>query len=314
MMGSNYLLLSTSAQLTDRKIASLLYENGFLDATITYYDLETDSLADVLEDVDTVSFLTPKKAVIAKNALFLEAGGKEEEKVLQHLEKYLEHPLDSVLCIFTVRKLDERKKISKRMKEKTTFLDLNQNLAKQQQDLFQGYKLEKGVLSLLQSYCQDDFDTFFMESEKLKLYRFEEKEIFLADVKLLVQEPLQDKDNLAFQLSRSIAERNKKEALSIYQQLAQYRVEPHAMLGLMESQYRLLYQVKVLEKQGFRKEEIAQTLEAHPFRISKTMELTRLYSLPDIQKFLLSLANLDYQMKSGEVDSTIAIELLILNQ
>ena len=58
---------------------------------------------------------------------------------------------------------------------------------------------------------------------------------------------------------------------------------------------------------------MANNLEVHPFRVKKTLELVRYYSLKEISKLLKNLSDIDYKIKSGIYENNIIIDLLILN-
>lgn len=85
-------------------------------------------------------------------------------------------------------------------------------------------------------------------------------------------------------------------------------------MGLLESQYRLLYQVKLLNNRGYREDEIAKKLAVHPYRAKKILELGRYSSIKEIKQFILKLADLDLKLKTGKADKDIAIEMLILSE
>ena len=125
MKQNNYLLLSSSSILLDKEIEKIIEEKKFEEASIITYDLEEVTLVDVLEELDTVSFLTPLKVVIANHANFLTAAASEEEASLNHLLKYLDQNIDTTLFFLTVDKMDERKKIGKELKKKMTFLNIS---------------------------------------------------------------------------------------------------------------------------------------------------------------------------------------------
>ena len=122
MKQNNYLLLSSSSILLDKEIEKIIEEKKFEEASIITYDLEEVTLVDVLEELDTVSFLTPLKVVIANHANFLTVAASEEEASLNHLLKYLDQNIDTTLFFLTVDKMDERKKIGKELKKKMTFV------------------------------------------------------------------------------------------------------------------------------------------------------------------------------------------------
>ena len=84
-------------------------------------------------------------------------------------------------------------------------------------------------------------------------------------------------------------------------------------MGLLESQYRVLYQVKLLNNRGYRESEIAKELAIHPYRTKKILELGRTTTIKEVKSFLLKLAELDLKLKSGQVDKELAMELLIIN-
>lgn len=84
-------------------------------------------------------------------------------------------------------------------------------------------------------------------------------------------------------------------------------------MGLLESQYRLLYQVMILSKQNISYNDMAKILDVHPFRVKKTLELLSYYTKKELTKIIKNLASLDYKVKSGEMDKDLIIDLLILN-
>lgn len=313
MSSNTYIVVGNSPTLIKQTIDSLIQKHSFTDATVTTYDWEETNLATVLEDVDTISFLTPKKVVILQYCHFLESTASEDESSLKHLENYIHHSSEDVLFILTATKLDERKKIVKNLRKSISVIEMIPEINQFIKNQFQSYQLEQGVISLLKEYVGDNFERMIHECEKLKLFQIDSKKISCADVKMLIEKPLEDKDEISFAFVRSIAERNKKESFRLYHEMQKLNLECYAIIGLLESQYRLLYQVILLNKKHMSKEKIAQTLNIHPFRISKTLELIHQYQLKDVSSFLKQLAEIDFKIKSGLIDSTFVLELLILN-
>lgn len=309
-----YVLTGPSA-LFKEQIEALIRENHFLEEERFTFDLEEISLFSLLEDVNTISFLSPKKVVIAKNAFFLgtEVKRKMAEDEVDAFLTYLDHQNEDVLLILTVEKLDERKKkLLKTIREKTKVIALSFNLEKQIKTNFAGYTITKDAINTLLLAVKGEESRLVLECEKLKLYKWDEKKIEKKDVEEMVRFALPDKDETVFAFSRQLAEKNKKEAYKTYQLLTEMGVDALSLMGLLESQYRALYQVKVLSQKGFQKNAIADALSMHPFRVQKTQELMRLYSKKAIQSFLLLLQKLDYQMKSGKIDVNLLIDLLIM--
>lgn len=301
---NNYLLISPSKSIIDKKIDELI-NNGFKEGEVTTYDLEEDSITTLLEDADTISFLSPNKVIIGNNFNL--------DIDTTYLFKYLDNPNSNVLLILTASKLDERKKIGKELKQKINYLKLDLDSKDIIKDILKDKKIDFKVINTLEEYFNDDKERLISECEKLKLAFLNDKEITYNKAEDIIIKPLNNSDNLSFSLVRNIALKDKKAALLNYQELLSYNIESYALMGLLESQYRLLYQVKVLNKKNISYNDIAKILEVHPFRVKKTLELVRYYSLKDISNILKDLALNDYKMKSGLIEADMLIDMLILN-
>ena len=306
---NSYLIKSNAISLIDKKIDELIKELGFNDASITTYDLEEDSITSLIEDADTISFLTPSKVIIGKNL----SNNNLDDKNIKTLSKYLDNPNSDVLLIFVTTNIDTRKKSIKEVINKLSLVNISTDTKSIVKDILKGYDVEYRVINLLDEYYKDDLERLISETKKLALAFINTKKITYKEAIDLLVKPLNKQDTLAFDLVREIALKDKKKALNIYNELLSYNIESYALFGLLESQYRLLYQVKVLNKRNISYNDMASILEVHPFRVKKTLELVRYYTLKEIRKLLKNLADIDYKIKSGIYENNIIIDLLILN-
>ncbi len=306
----NYLIMSDSISLINHKIEELVKKENFQDSLITTYDLDEKDLNDLLEDVDTISFLTPKKVIIGRNFKVLE---KDEEEKIVRLIKYLENPQDTVLLILTCSKLDERRKITKDLLKQVKPIKLEESSINIIKDKFKDYKIDNKTINLLDNYYHDDLERLIRECDKLKLAFINDKNVVYSKAFDLLLKPNNNQDNLSFDLVRAISLKDKKQAITIYNDLLSYNIESYAIMGLLESQYRLLYQVKILSKNNLNNYDIGKILDVHPFRVKKTLELIRYYSLKEIRKIIKDLAKIDFNIKSGALDNSLVLELLLLN-
>ena len=119
-----YLLVGEESYFIDETIkqlkAALSKEE---EAEVITFDLNEQPIDYVIDEADTIPFFTERKCIIAKNASFLKAAEKGKEKIdhdLKRLESWLENPTDTAVTVFIApyEKLDERKKVTKLMKEK----------------------------------------------------------------------------------------------------------------------------------------------------------------------------------------------------
>ncbi len=306
---NNYLIKSNAISLIDKKIEELIKEKGFDSSSVTTYDLEEDSITSLIEDADTISFLTPNKVIIGKNL----SNNNLDEKNLKTLSKYLDNPNSDVLLILVTTNIDARKKIIKEVINKLSLVNISTDTKTLVKDILKGYDVEYRVINLLEEYYSEDLERLINETKKLALAFINNKKITYKDALELLVKPLNKQDSLAFDLVREIALKDKKKAVNIYNELLSYNIESYALFGLLESQYRLLYQVKVLNKRNISYNDMASILEVHPFRVKKTLELVRYYTLKEIRKLLKNLSDIDFKIKSGVYENNIVIDLLILN-
>ena len=306
---NNYLIKSNAISLIDKKIEELIKEKDFDSSSVTTYDLEEDSITSLIEDADTISFLTPSKVIIGKNL----SNNNLDDKNIKTLSKYLDNPNSDVLLIFVTTNIDTRKKSIKEVINKLSLVNISTDTKSIVKDILKGYDVEYRVINLLDEYYKDDLERLISETKKLALAFINTKKITYKEALDLLVKPLNKQDTLAFDLVREIALKDKKKALNIYNELLSYNIESYALFGLLESQYRLLYQVKVLNKKNISYNDMANNLEVHPFRVKKTLELVRYYSLKEISKLLKNLSDIDYKIKSGIYENNIIIDLLILN-
>lgn len=176
-----------------------------------------------------------------------------------------------------------------------------------------GYKITPATMNLLVDYCKNDITKLKNECLKLKNYKLNEKEINKQDIEEICIEKLSDSTELTFAFSRTLAERNKKDALLKYKELLNYNIEPLNIVGLLASQIRIMYQVKVLEEKNMRNNEIASILNEKPFRIQKTAELTRYYTKKELLELMIKLQEIDIKIKTTDIEPNSLIELFILN-
>ncbi len=306
---NNYLIKSNAISLIDKKIEELIKEKDFDSSSVTTYDLEEDSITSLIEDADTISFLTPNKVIIGKNL----SNNNLDEKNLKILYKYLDNPNSDVLLILVTTNIDARKKSIKEVINKLSLVNISTDTKALVKDILKGYDVEYRVINLLEEYYSEDLERLISETKKLALAFINTKKITYKDALELLVKPLNKQDSLAFDLVREIALKDKKKAVNIYNELLSYNIESYALFGLLESQYRLLYQVKVLNKRNISYNDMASILEVHPFRVKKTLELVRYYTLKEIRKILKNLADIDFKIKSGIYENNIVIDLLILN-
>ena len=306
----SYLIESSDFLSFQNEKDKLIKEKGFSSSLINTYDLEEVELEDALEDLDTYGLLSDKKVIVLTNIENIKYD--ENKKDLDHLIKYINNPNpDNLLIIYshgnnTLKTIKELKKVCKNIEVNISIKDYIKNT-------FKDYKIDFKAINMLEEYCLNDFTKVVSECSKLKNFKMDDKTITCEDIDILVNKKLGDPRDLTFAFSRSLAEKNKKDSLEKYRELLEYNIEPLSIIGLLASQIRIIYQVKLLEEKAMKDKEIAEVLGEKEFRIKKTRELTRLYSKNELLKLMQDLSNMDYRLKTEDIDGNNLIELFILN-
>ena len=239
----SYLIESSDFLSFQNEKDKLIKEKKFDSSLISIYDLEEVELSSALEDLDTYGFLSSKKVIVLLNIENLKYD--DNKKDLDHLIKYIENPNpDNLLIIYsrgnnTLKTIKELKKVCK-------VIEVNISIKDYIKNTFKDYKIDFRAINMLEEYCLDDFTKVVSECDKLKNYKCNDKVITCEDIDVLVNKKLGDPRDLTFAFSRSLAEKNKKEALEKYKELLEYNIEPLSIICLLASQIRIIYQVKLL--------------------------------------------------------------------
>ena len=311
-----YLLYGLEDYLIQEEIKKIMEKDKIEEININKYNLENNMIDNVIEDATTISLFQDKKVIIVENAYIFSGttNKKLPEQNTDLLLDYLNHPNPNTVLIFTLikDKIDTRKKITTLMKKNGTIKEFNtvSNINNWITKELEPYQMGKKEVEYFINRVGNNLSILKEEIDKLKLYKDNETIITQKDIEQLTHKNI---DTDIFKLIDSILSVRKKEALESLEEMMKYGEEPIAIIIMLANQFRIMYQSKQLLKKGYSEREIANLLEIHEFRVKKALEKGRKYSSDKILKKLEDLADLDYQIKSGQLDKNIGLELFILN-
>ena len=299
-----YLLYGEEEFLIDEEIKKIIKKAKIDNLSISRYDMEIDNIKNIIEDACTISLFEDKKLVIIRNIeLYL------KEKDTSIFEEFINNINDTIL-VLVAKKLDEKKKITKIIKQiaETKEFNKNKNISNTVKKMFDDYKIDYKTIDLLISMTGSDLRIINQEVEKLKTYKLD-KNITENDVKSLVA--TNDTEDI-FDLINYIVNKDKENAFRIYSNLIKQNEEPIKIIITLANQFRLIYQSKELYKKGNREDTISKILNVHPYRIKLALEKSKNYSSKILLNYLLKLAEIDSKIKNGLIDKNLALELFIL--
>lgn len=307
-----YLLYGEFESEIDKYINKLISDNK-IDTKIIYNYKET-KIEDVIEECSYTDLFGNKKMVILNDAIFL-TGKETLESDL--LNKYLDNPNENIILVFKVDydKLDERKKLVKLIKSKSIVKEFkildDKNIREYISNYFKelDFKIDSMSINEIANRLIGNTKVIDNELEKLYLYKLNEKNINIDDVKNVVTVY---NENEVFKLVDAVVKKDKKKIFDIYKNLLINKEEPIMILTLLANQFRLMYQCKVLYEKGINYKEIATKLKEHPYRVQVSVNNSFNISKKEIKRILVMLAKTDLDIKSGVFVKEKALESFFL--
>lgn len=309
---NTYLIYGNDYSLIKREIDKITKDIN----DVTTYDLSLEKVDNLLNDASVISMFGDKKVLIGENALFLSTTSSSINHDLDYLERYLEDDNHDNIVIFTLNenKLDERKKIVKLLKKRATVIHKDVIKDKDLPDFVRdefsnnGYKIDYKTASYFVLYAGSNTDILISEINKMMMYKDDDKTIKIEDINEITSKKINDN---IFDLSNAIMDKDFKKMYECYNDLMTLKEEPIKIIAMLGSSFTLVYQCKLLYNDGKRQNEIADILKVHPYRVKLAIENN--YKINNIKEILKKLHNLDYEIKSGKIDKTVALDNFLLH-
>lgn len=304
-----YLLYGTLTLLIENYIKKIIKSEKINDLNIVKYTIN-DEIDDIIEDANTISLFATKKLIVINNPnLFI---GKKTIDTT-NLEKYLTNKNPDTILIFVLyeEKIDTRRKLYKEISKVGKIEEFNKisNINQYVKKLFDGYVITGDNINLLLKRVGTNLNTLNNEIDKLKLYKDSDHVITEGDIMNCTIEKI---DINIFKFIDNIIKNDKKETIKIYKELLRIGEEPIKIITLLVNQFRLMYQVKCLTAKGYSEDDIASLLHVKRYPVHLAIQKSYHYSKDILIKNLNDLAELDIQIKSGEIDKNLALELFLL--
>lgn len=306
----NYLLYGKDEFLIDLEVKKI--KSDFEDINISKYDLDENTIKEIIDDANTISLFDDKKLIIVDNSYVFSRTTKKQDNI-DLLEEYLNNPNTSVTIIFksNIEKIDSVKKIVKSIKNKGVIKEYNSetNLVNTVKKLFDDYKISNEVIEVLIKRVGKNLNILYNEILKLKLYKIDEREISKEDVINLSSEYI---DIDVFRFVEDIINKNKTASIKTYKEMLKLNEEPIKIIAILASKIRLMYQANILTSKGYNEIEISNILDQKKYPVHLAIVAGYKYKPNVLLSYLEKLADLDIGIKTGNIDKNLGLELFIL--
>ncbi|TJY43477.1 DNA polymerase III subunit delta [Cohnella pontilimi] len=310
----SYLMNDFAERLTEQ-----VAEPEHRDMAVVRFDTGETPLDGILDEAETLPFLVERKLILVRDTVLF-ASGKESSKIEHRPERltaYMAQPMDSTVLVFMVpnEKLDERKKLVKTVKQYDAAVnfaplaadELVSWLARRAEK--QGRRIDPAAVEELLRRAGTDMHVLASETDKLCLHAGAEGTVTVEAVHALV--PVAAEQNV-FRLTEELAALRTEKVMTLYYDLLKQREEPIKLMALLVRQFRNMLYVKELGGQGYSPQQMAGQLGLHPYAVKVTADQARKFTVDRLARLLSELAELDFAMKTGQVEKTLGLELFLL--
>ncbi|NLH63034.1 MAG: DNA polymerase III subunit delta [Erysipelotrichaceae bacterium] len=271
-----------------------------------------------------------KKAVIVKNPYFLSSTAKgnrktakkkkekkddKKEELLELLSNFLKSSHSNDLFFYCdAFDADSRRKEYKLMQKYEVriinFVPMNErefNSYMNEQLKKKGYHLDNEALKELKERVDTDTTKLHNAIEKMDLY--EKKDLNEEDISHIV--PINSTLN-AFRLSSMFIQGNLAGAVKAENEMLLFNYDYNAMIMMIASRLRSLYNMLHLYEQGLNEDDIAVRLHANPWAVKYGLQDCHGQKADKLLSYLNELAGLDQGIKTGNIDPKDGFESFLL--
>ncbi len=314
---NTYLIISETIYFMQNTLNTL--KNG-IDNVVSF-NLQENTLSEVLEEASYLSMFNDQKCIIVKNAqIFASNKGVESKKYKEDADKllkYLDNENKNVKLIFVLNgKADSKKKIYSILNEhnnvyiekKLTKTDIKNELNNIVKD--NGYTIEDKSLWYIINNSLGNLDLCVNELNKLFIYYSKKCVIKYEDVIALTSKGIEENN---FKLVDSIINKNLEESLKNLKEAQIFKIEPSVIIALLYREFRLMLSVKLYEEARLKPIEIMSNLKLADWQLQKVKANLQMYNKDEIKTQIIKLGDIDYQYKSGLINKDVVLITYILN-
>lgn len=305
-----YLLYGEEAylkkQYKERFIKAMLPEGDTMN--YAYYEGKNTDIKEVIDLAETLPFFAERRLIVFENTGFFKSAGAD-------LADYIGDMPDTTYFIFIESEVDKRSRLYKAVKAKGHIVELSvqdentlrrwvQGLVKKEHKT-----MEPGDIIYFLNKVGTDMENITKELEKLVCYAMDRDVLTREDIDAVCVTQI---TSHIFEMVNAVAEKNQRKALDLYYELLALKEPPMRILFLLTREYRILFHVKALLKQGYGRKEIASKAGLHPFAAGRYMDQAKRFHTRELRAAIEEGADIEQRVKTGLLTDHLAVELFLV--
>ncbi len=318
-MENLYLFYGENRRKIEDKVNELIGRSEADEYNVSYFDMEESSFKDALRDALSIPFLSDFRLVVLKNCYFFQDSLQKGaiDKDFKDLEEYFKNPQKTSIMVLEAPydSIDKKSKLfsiislNGKAFECRPYVkdDIVKYIEKTLKD--KHHEIEPGAFHELIGRLSEDPLNFENEMEKLVLYLQEGEKITFDIIDMIISKDITDN---AFSLLNAITEKNRKKSLLIYYDLLKSGNTPISLLALIERKFQEILYTKELLKTNSAQDDVAGYFKISKGRAYYLMKNAREISDVSVKKALFNCRDLDYKIKTGQLEQEAGLELFLL--
>ena len=305
-----YLLYGEEAYLKKQ------YKERFVKAmlpvgdTMNYacYEGKNTDIKEVIDLAETLPFFAERRLILFEDTGFFKSSGSD-------LADYISDMPETTCFIFIENEVDKRSKLYKAVKAKGHIVELGvqdeNTLRRWVQGLVkkEGKTMSQGDVAYFLNKVGTDMENITKELEKLVCYAMDRDVLTRTDIDAVCVTQI---TSHIFEMVNAVADKKQRKALDLYYELLALKEPPMRILFLLTREYRILFHVKALLKQGYGKNEIASKAGLHPFAAGRYMDQANRFHSKELRAVIEEGADIEQRVKTGLLTDHLAVELFLV--
>lgn len=263
---------------------------------------DDSNIEDIINECSYFSLLNEEKIVIVKN-FKLSTSSKP-------IEKYLDNPNPNTTLLLIVDSIDKRSTIYKKIKEKGQIIEISELKPNEINNKISIYcktnniKIDFNSINKLLDYNNNNYDLVLNEIDKISIITNNINE----EIVNTYCDSLEGENTFA--LCDAITSKNYVNVDKLLKGYINEKKEIIPLITLLANQYRIILTVKEINDTN---DNIAKLLNIHPYRVKLAKEKAYLYTKDEIESILLSLCDLDKDLKSINVNQYALFQKFLIS-
>ena len=305
-----YLLYGEEAYLKKQyrdRITKAIFPDGDT-VNYAYYEGKGINPGELIDLAETMPFFAKRRLIVVENSGFF-------KNATLDLADYIKTMPDTACFLFVENEADKRGKMYKAVKSKGRVVEM----ARQDEKTLlywvagnvkkEGYKIKEQTARYLLSTTGTDMENLEKELEKLFCYCMGKEEIEISDIEAICTTQITNK---IFDMVEAVAMKNQKKALDYYYDLLTLKEPPMRILYLLTRQFRILMEVKEMDRTGIPPKEIAAKVGIMPFLVGKYRAQAKAFTRKELRGIVEAGVQTEEDVKTGKMGDILSVELFLV--